>query len=405
MKTLKELEQELILEEKLKQERSDFVKFCSNYLKESLYLKDINEIYENFEYLTTVAVLPSLIDILESYSDLEIESVLQSIPRGKDFLEYYPLEMGTETFYIDWDGETAWITNPDGEKRKLGDVVLSPEQLRTELRKFFKKYTAKEEEEEPDQIIAKELESETDNEKRMKLSILNTIIRPSIIYRFANTTTDRTRLLRAIISHIKNSKDEKEIKQELDQRAIVDIFFDLMDVILSNRMLANMVARNASTSIVSESKKERPKKRESVQDKIDEKLDLLLRLGLVSKSLYTRTKRALTGKKNVIGSIPVFRNLLLDLLGDVLDYIKKDSTIYNRMRIKVIKEMASYLEKPTKKRVLLTEVVPPNFPRPLMKKLLHRYRHDKRIAYATMWRIHKQLERKKEINSVGDKDS
>jgi len=69
---------------------------------------------------------------------------------------------------------------------------------------------------------------------------------------------------------------------------------------------------------------------------------MLLKLGLVDAKIYNRAKRALSNKKNA-GTVPYLRNLLFDLLDKLISYIKKDTTLYNRIRLNVMKEMKANL--------------------------------------------------------------
>jgi hypothetical protein len=420
------------------------------------------ELEESIDTLLTLKTIFRFVELMEEFSDEELNQAVQQLPNNKKFLEYYPIKVGEQVFYVDWDGENVFVTNPQDEKEKLDSSAFSVTELRDAVKNYLKSYTY-EEPEDDEQLLQKAIDTETNKEKREKLSILQSIIRPNIIWRFANNVSDRTRLMLAIINHIKQNKDEKAVKQELDQRAIVDVFFDLLDVILSSRTLANMVARNAATAVLSESstpKKKRPKNRKSVQDSITQKMDILLKLGLVSKDLYARTRKALTTSKKTAGSISMYRNLLLDLLGDILDYIKSDTTIYNRIRLKVMKEM-SLKDYPTKKMLeqafeegckakragkrfripeqykdnwvlrdqfergykstifgkpqeveteieedVLNEVTPPDFPEDLKKKFLKQYKDRPQMAYATMWMIHKRkLAKKQREGQTNEKTS
>jgi len=209
-----------------------------------------------------------------------------------------------------------------------------------------------------------------DKEKKLKLQVLKNIIDPKIIRKFAKDQTERNKIISAIIDHVLYDKTERDFKSEIQQQALIDFLFDLMDILLANRRIANLVAINSSVSegliksldeyeeILTEAKKNpkftgkranTKKKREPV-DRVTPKLEMLLRLGLVEKQLYQRLRKALTAKKQY-GTIPMYRNLMLDFLDDLIEYIQDDPTIYNRMRIKVMKEMSDkYL--PSKKNIL-----------------------------------------------------
>lgn len=204
--------------------------------------------------------------------------------------------------------------------------------------------------------LEKEIEKETDVEKKEQLQVLASIIKQKLIHKFAKTPVDINRITKILTNFITRGHDENNIKNELDQRAFIDFSLDVMKILLNNKRIASLVGleamtEEAETSVITEAKKNTIKKKrrakaskKSATDTISPKLDMLLRLGLVDQKLYSRTKRALTNKK-ASGSISIYRNLLFDLLDDIIQYIQKDPTLYNRMRINVMKEMKNSLPK------------------------------------------------------------
>jgi hypothetical protein len=213
-----------------------------------------------------------------------------------------------------------------------------------------------EEETEPEETnIEKEIADETDEEKKERLQVLDSIIKQKLIHKFAKTPVDINRITKTLINFITKGHDEAQIKNELDQRAFIDFSLDVMNVLLKNKRIASLVGLEAITEekeVITEAakgknpikKKRREKNAPKKVDTISPKLDMLLRLGLVDKKLYARAKRALANKK-ATGSISIYRNILFDLLDDIIQYIQKDPTLYNRMRINVMKEMKNSLPK------------------------------------------------------------
>ena len=217
--------------------------------------------------------------------------------------------------------------------------------------------------------LDKEIETTSDETKKQKLQILKNIIDVKLIRKYATDQTERNRIVSALKNYILKGEDENYIKSEVQQQALIDFFLDLVDILLTNKRIANLVAVNASVKesiesveefeqILTEAKKEpkftgkraNSKKKKSPVDRVTPKLEMLLRLGLVDKSLFARARKALTAKKEY-GTIPFYRNLMLDMLDDLIEYIQSDPTLYNRMRINVMKEMKkSYL--PSKKTVV-----------------------------------------------------
>ena len=184
------------------------------------------------------------------------------------------------------------------------------------------------------------------------MATLKSIIVPRIISKFANSNSDRNRLIRSLTDYITKGEDEEILTTDVDQRAVIDIFFDILDVITSNKQLASLISRNAvlvSNSYITEAKKKKNVAAGDDDGGVSTKLDILLKLGLVDMKLYTRAKKALSNKK-AAGSVPQLRNILFDLLDKLIVYIKKDPTIYNRLRINVMKEMKGTL--PSKLEVL-----------------------------------------------------
>jgi hypothetical protein len=186
---------------------------------------------------------------------------------------------------------------------------------------------------------------------KKKVAIFKSLIKPRMLDIFVTDKTDRTRVREAILNYIINGKDESKIKDEITQRSLIGFLLKVIDIMTSNRDLTSLFVKHTtissiSESLILESKKKSRKKKKKSEETVDDKLDMLLKLGLVDTSIYNRAKRALNNKK-AASTVPYMRNILFDLLDKLVSYIKKDSTIYNRIRLNVMKEMKGTL--PSKK--------------------------------------------------------
>jgi len=130
---------------------------------------------------------------------------------------------------------------------------------------------------------------------------------------------------------------------------IMKVLISLNDEMKSAKDLLTVELRQITESIDEAKKKKKTDKKKTTEDKVTPKLEMLLRLGLVPKELFTRAKKALTSKK-LAGTIPMYRNLLFDILDEIVNYIEKDPTLYNRMRINVMKEVKNSY--PTKQKIM-----------------------------------------------------
>jgi hypothetical protein len=283
----------------------------------------------------------------EELTQDNLSDALLKIPADTKELVGKEIDIDGDKLSIDWNSETGSVkVSVNGKSIKIDDKAYDLETLTQTIVKVVG--ADSEEKEEP-----KEEEPVTDPEIKKKLAVLNTIIKPKLIFKYADTNSDRNRVIAALTDYIKTGSDESKATAELDQRALVDLLFDLIDVLTTNRNLATLVTKNATASSVSESvileaKKKSKSKKKTSEETVDVKLDMLLKLGLVDQKIYSRAKKALTNKK-AAGTVPYLRNLLFDLLDRLISYIKKDPTLYNRIRINVMKEMKGIL--PTKKEL------------------------------------------------------
>jgi CRISPR/Cas system CMR-associated protein Cmr5 small subunit len=329
----------------------------SKILSESLsnYKIESEKLFEAFELAVDSAIdlqLGMTLDhLFEAFNQDDITDAVNTIPLDVEQLKDFKLKIASTEVIINWEASSGKVGIQVGGKdvKNVGrsyDLEALIGNVQTALEDW--------DEEETSDDLDSAIEKETDEEKRKKLAILKTIIVPRIIAKFANSTSDRNRLVRSLTAYITKGDDEEIITNDIDQRAILDLFFDMLDVITSNKQLAQLLSRNSITasydpiteSILLEAKKKKKKKEE---DGVSTKLDILLKLGLVDTKLYSRAKKAL-GNKKAAATIPQLRNILFDLLDKLVVYIKKDPTIYNRLRINVMKEMKGIL--PTKVEVI-----------------------------------------------------
>jgi len=284
----------------------------------------------------------------EEVTQDDLADAIYNIPADTKELIGQEFDINGDKLSIDWNSETGSVkVSLNGKSIEIKDKAYDLDALAQAIMKTVG--SDSKEKEEP----KKDDKPVTDPEIKKKLAVLNTIIKPRLIYKYANTSTDRNRVIAALTDYIKTGSDESKATADLDQRALVDLLFDLVDVLVINRNLATLVTKNATASSVSESviieaKKKSKSKKKTSEETVDVKLDMLLKLGLVDQKLYNRAKKALSNKK-AAGTVPYLRNLLFDLLDRLISYIKKDPTLYNRIRINVMKEMKGIL--PTKKDI------------------------------------------------------
>jgi hypothetical protein len=287
----------------------------------------------------------------EEITQDDIADVLYNIDPATKTLSGKEFDINGDKLTVDWDSESGKIkAQVNGEDVEITDKAYDIETLSDLLMKAIGSDSEEKKEPEEEKPV-------TDKEIKKKLAVLNSIIKPRLINKFANNETDRKRIVDALTDYIKTGSDESKVTTELDQRALVDLLFDIIDVLTVNRNLASLLTKNATSitasfdptineSIVTEAK--RKSKKGTSEESVDNKLDMLLKLGLVDNKIYARAKRALSNKKSA-GTVPYLRNLLFDLLDKLISYIKKDPTLYNRIRINVMKEMKGIL--PTKREI------------------------------------------------------
>lgn len=281
------------------------------------------------------------ISVSEEVTQDDIADVLfKNIPTDTKELVGKEFDIDGDKLSVDWNSEDGKIKlSMNGKSIDVTDKAYDIESLIDIITKTVGSDSG---ENEPQ----KKSEPVTDPEIKQKLAVLNAIIKPRLIYKYANDNADRIRIVNAMAEYIKTGSDEAKATGDLDQRALVDILFDMIDVLTTNRNLASLLAKNATVSSIGESviteAKKTKKKKQSTEETVDVKLDMLLKLGLVDQKIYNRAKKALSNKK-AAGTVPYMRNLLFDLLDRLIAYIKKDPTLYNRIRINVMKEMNGIL--------------------------------------------------------------
>lgn len=283
----------------------------------------------------------------EEVTQDDIADVLYNIPTDTKELIGKEFDINGDKLSVDWNSETGSVkVSLNGKSIDINDKAYDLESLAQAIMKAVGSDSDQKEEPKKDDKPV------TDPEIKKKLAVLNTVIKPRLIFKYANSNTDRNRVIAALTDYIKTGSDESKATADLDQRALVDLLFDLVDVLTTNRNLATLVTKNAAVASVSESviveAKKKSKKKPPTEEGVDVKLDMLLKLGLVDQKIYNRAKKALSNKK-AAGTVPYLRNLLFDLLDRLISYIKKDPTLYNRIRINVMKEMKGIL--PTKRDI------------------------------------------------------
>lgn len=286
--------------------------------------------------------------IREAFTPSDLDDAIFNMPDEAESLSGYELKIGGsgDKLTIDWEDPKSGVLslqlNGENIKDAKFERVYDYETLKQVISDVVGKLAEKKKEE-PETEEPKDKPKEITPEVKKKLGILRSIIRPRLINKFANSSSDQTRIYNAIKGYLESGEDEEYIKTELDQKAIIDFCLDLLDVVLSNKNLSGLISRDASATSLGESFiVEKKKKSKTSDESIDVKLDMLLKLGLVDSKLYSRAKKALSNKKSA-GTVPYLRNLLFDLLDKLISYIKKDPTLYNRIRLNVMKEMKANL--------------------------------------------------------------
>lgn len=338
-----------------------------------------------------------------------IKTAISKISDVVDYLEDFKVSVDGKVYTINWDGETVTVKNENGEEvfsLEVDDVL----RLKDQLIDFFTGMEDEEEQPMPgEEEVSKEdelildtmIDNEEDEVKKNKLINLKNYIIPEFINIFVKKKEDKQALAQAILRHI---NDEKIPNMNSTVKGdVIKLFFNIIDVILDDRKLSSILTANASSSTIYEAKAAK-KKKKSIVDSISKKLDYLLRLGLGNKTLINRIRRALTMDKISAANIKIYRDVIFDLVSEIIEYIEKDSTIYNKMLMILGKknkallgesgELALILERCSCKNKM-KESAPPNFPEKLEKKLLKYYKDNEQLAYATMWKIHNLRKSKK----------
>jgi hypothetical protein len=290
--------------------------------------------------------------IVENVLREEIDSddvfdVLSKIPIGTKELLGKVFDINGEELSIDWDSKSGLTSvSLNGNSIEIKDKIYDLDSLINVVAQTIgSSETDTNSTPSSDQNVIK------DPVIKKKVAIFKSLIKPRMLDIFVTDKTDRTRVREAILNYIINGKDESKIKDEITQRSLIGFLLKVIDIMTSNRDLTSLFVKHTtissiSESLILESKKKSRKKKKKSEETVDDKLDMLLKLGLVDTSIYNRAKRALNNKK-AASTVPYMRNILFDLLDKLVSYIKKDSTIYNRIRLNVMKEMKGTL--PSKK--------------------------------------------------------
>lgn len=203
-----------------------------------------------------------------------------------------------------------------------------------------------------EEYIDTKIETEEDSNRKDLFVNIKELI--PVLKRFSSSYK---RIVKILVKFVETDSDaDEKVISPAEKEIMTDVAFDLLNVIMRNKHIVSLLGTEARAILNSEynplltesTKKKsttaKKKKKKKVEDKVTPKLDMLLRLGLVDKKLYARAKRALASKK-ALGSIPMYRNILFDMLDDIVKYIQKDPTLYNRLRINVMKEAKNLLPK------------------------------------------------------------
>ncbi|MCX8008346.1 MAG: hypothetical protein N3A54_01440 [Patescibacteria group bacterium] len=374
------------------------------------FVNDENDINT---YFNSALMLSMIIPLVEASANV-INTIVSKISDVVDTLEGYKLFLDGKEYRIDWDGVEFTIKDKENTTIHSGEAedVTS---LKNQLKEFFINYSPEEkgagddefsfdtdvEKESEELDIDAMIETETDDIKREKLANLKQYIIPDLINVFVKTKEARKELIQALLAHIKNETIPPSLKSGV-KSTIIKLFFNIVDIISDDRKFSSTLSANAGTSTIFESVKK--KKRRSVLDSISKKLEYLLRLGLVDKKLVVRAKKALTMDKVTAATLKIYRDIILDILSEILEYIEKDQLVYNKIRILLSKKgtLKESVMKPLFEHCgyknaedVVMETTPPNFPEKLKKEILKRY-DDEKTAYAVMWKIHNKRKKGKE---------
>lgn len=373
-----------------------------------LTLETINDLLDGYVYINFAKVLSEA-------SENVIKTAVSKISDVRDTLEDYVIYIDSKKYMVSWDSEILSVKDEEGEelfKEEAGSI----EEVKEKLINFFSSLNAEksfsefdpslsgEAEEEQELVLDTMIDTETDSAKKNKLIHLKNYIIPEFINVFVTNKEQRDALIQAILKHINDERVPVSLKSGV-KSSIIKLFFNILDIIIDDRGLANTFTTNTSSSVIYEARK---KKKGSIVDKVSKKLEYLLRLGLADKRFIHRIKKALTMNKVSAASIKLYRDIIFDLISEIIDYIENDSVIYNKMRI-LLSKKGSLIKNMNETYNIITETcnskkkfapkfesAPPNFPEKLEKKLLKYYKDNEELAYATMWKIHNLRKKKKE---------
>ena len=365
---------------------------------------------EKVENLLAASVYTKLAYMLteaDTYPEEVIKTSLSKIPEIYDTLEDYKFRLKNKMYTINWDGEKLSVTD-ENDVEIFSDEAQTLEEVKEKLLKFFLQNQDQEKDQneqdtslfgEPSFSSEKEqgkydidemIASTEDQDKKKKLVVLKNYLIPDFINIYVKSKEKREALVQTLLKHIDEETVPTSIPSSV-KSTIITLFFILMDVLSDDRKLADILTTNLSGSVIYESKKTK-RRRKSIVDKVSRQLEYLLRIGLTDKRFVLRLKKALTMDKVSATTIKMYRDLILDLLSEIIEYIEKDKTIYNRIRTILTKKSNLIEEKDVAE---LQEKVPPHFPKSLEKKLLKFYKDNPELAYATMWKIHNLRQQKK----------
>lgn len=380
------------------------IQFYENIRKEPEISADIKTLDKHLSNLLYM----QLAVVLESMSENMIKTAVSKIPDVRDTLEDYRIYLDGKKYTINWDGETLTV-HDENEEKIFEDEISDMEKVKAKLIELFVSLPNEPENEatfgqtEPEDELTLDtmIDTEQDPVKKKKLIHLKKYIIPEFINVYLTNSEQKKELVQVLLKHLNDEKVPVSLKSEI-KSSIVKLFFNIIDIILDDRNTANLFATNSANSVIYEAKKT---KSTSVVDRVSKKLEYLLRIGLTDKRFIHRVKKALTMNKVSAASIKVYRDIIFDLISQVLEYIENDAVLYNKLRMILTKKNAliketdlGYVSKLVnqeilnentwKKKVQALESAPPNFPEKLEKKLLKYYKGNEEIAYATMWKIH-----------------
>lgn len=389
-------------------------KYSPERLKESP-----EALLESVDNLLSIVSYCALADALQSGTLLEdfksfLKTYLSKLPEEQDNLEDYVIKYNSKAYYVNWNNGVLSIRDKSKKELFYKEDVKYMEDVRKEIYDFLvnkKKEEFSEEdtdtetdfsfgdEEESGETKENEevfdlselIDSEEDKEKKKRFINLQDQIIPNFINVFIKNKEKRDDIIQILIRHIKDGKSPNLNSDQ--KRAFIEMFFVIFDIICDDEKLADLFTTNAPFTAIYESKTR--KKKKSILDRVSKKLEFLLRIGLSDKRFIARVKRALTMDKVSAVTIKIYRDIILDLVSDIINYIENDRVIYNKIRMILMKK-GKTLEENFDSELSFLEKAPPHFPKKLEKMLLRRYKDNPEVAYATMWKIYNNRKRKRE---------